>query len=388
VKSALGPDAVILTTREVGRSRLWGLGRRPSVEIVAATDIRIREMDTRASRRVPPPPPRARPSGASPAAGRAAPSQARPAPEAVSAIPSSTTDVRLTQLERHLSDMRAALEQVAMGSRAVLADGGPAVPLELTAAYRELLDAEVRRELVLQLIDGVAAEPHGEGTPEARVRAAIAERIRTAGPIALAPGETRIAALIGPTGVGKTTTIAKLAADFTFMGDKHVGLLTVDTYRVAAVEQLRTFADIMTVPVLVASTAEEAKECLGKFSPKPDLVLVDTAGRSQRNLDQVSALRELLEAVEPNEIHLVLSATTKSGDLSDIVRRFGRLGANRLIFTKLDETTTCGPILNTVVECGLPISYVTSGQMVPEDFEVAAAGALARLILPGSDRHA
>jgi flagellar biosynthesis protein FlhF len=157
-------------------------------------------------------------------------------------------------------------------------------------------------------------------------------------------------------------------------------LLSIDTYRVAAVEQLRTFAKIMTVPVQVAATPEDVPEALARFS-SPDLVLVDTAGRSQRNAEQIEALRRLLDVVAFDEIHLVLSATTKSTDLADVVERFGGLGANRLLFTKLDETTSYGSLFNTVCDAGLPLSYVTTGQMVPEDFEVADPHALADLVM-------
>jgi len=171
------------------------------------------------------------------------------------------------------------------------------------------------------------------------------------------------------------------------MHNCRVGLLTVDTYRVAAVEQLRTFAKIMTVPVQVAASPHEARECLEKFT-RPELILVDTAGRSQKHDEQVRALQKLLAAVEPDEVHLVLSATTKSRDLIDVVGRFCQVGADRMIFTKLDETNSYGPVLNVAVESGLPISYVTNGQMVPEDIALATPGYLADLVMGGRTRDA
>lgn len=404
VRQDLGPDAVILTTREISRSRFLGLGRRRAVEIVAAQDIRLREgrPDPRERARA-----RTRPPERAPAPSPSPAPQARPQPSA-SATPSAlrepfetppeapvappgdpATRERIEELERHLSTMRIALDAVVPAAEPVAeAAPPPADPdVELGPLYRALCDADVSPGLAAEIVSAARNGSKGDGHPEA-VRAQLVERLQTSGPIGRSEGEKpRIVALVGPTGVGKTTTIAKLAGEYTFMHNCRVGLLTVDTYRVAAVEQLRTFAKIMTVPVQVAASPHEARECLEKFT-RPELILVDTAGRSQKHDEQVRALQKLLAAVEPDEVHLVLSATTKSRDLIDVVGRFCQVGADRMIFTKLDETNSYGPVLNVAVESGLPISYVTNGQMVPEDIALATPGYLADLVMGGRTRDA
>jgi flagellar biosynthesis protein FlhF len=380
VRNDLGPDAVILTTREVQRSRFLGLCRRSAVEIVAARDIRLRdERGAGASQRLAPPAAR----GGAGAGSMVSDVPRVPTPGELAA---PTT---LERIESRFDDMRATLEVMLQRQGRAQADAPLDLPRELAPFYDALRAQDVRAdvaELVLApLAEGVEGK-HPEDVAGA-VREAIAQRFPTTGPLDVRSGERRVVGLIGPTGVGKTTTIAKLAADFTFFRSKQVGLLTVDTYRVAAVEQLRTFAKIMTVPVKVAGSPEEANERLREMS-RADLVLVDTAGRSQRNEDQVEALRRLLGTVDLDEIHLVLSATTKTGDQLDVIERFSGLGADRLVFTKLDETTSYGSLLNVVVDTELPVSYVTDGQMVPEDFEVADSQVLAQLLLSGRRQDA
>ena len=185
--------------------------------------------------------------------------------------------------------------------------------------------------------------------------------------------------LVGPTGVGKTTTIAKIAANFSLIDAKKVGLITVDTYRIAAVDQLKRYAEIIGIPLHVAFDPQELKEGIAKMKDR-DLILIDTAGRSQNNFLQINELKNYLQDVDA-EIHLVISATTKSTDVDEIVRAFGQVSIDRVIITKLDETTSYGVILQTCQRTRAPLSFVTTGQGVPEDIEVATGEKLAQLIL-------
>ena len=179
-----------------------------------------------------------------------------------------------------------------------------------------------------------------------------------------------VVALVGPTGVGKTTTIAKLAANFALFEGKSVGLITIDTYRIAAVEQLKTYSEIINLPIEVVYTAADLKRAFQKLSDK-QLILIDTAGRSQKNKQQIRELKHFFNGRPLNETHLVLSANTKLEDLLETADSFKELGVNRLIFTKLDETNSLSNVIEVAERLRIPLSYVTTGQSVPEDIEVA-----------------
>ncbi len=176
---------------------------------------------------------------------------------------------------------------------------------------------------------------------------------------------------IGPTGVGKTTTIAKIASKFKVDEKKKVALLTADTYRIAAAEQLRTYANILEVPFRVIYTVEEIGKALEDFRGY-DYLMIDTAGHSHQNTTQKDNMRNIIHAVDDRvekEVHLVLSATTKYRDLISIADSYKEMADYKLIFTKLDETTTLGNLLNMRLYTGASLSYVTCGQNVPDDIE-------------------
>jgi len=178
-----------------------------------------------------------------------------------------------------------------------------------------------------------------------------------------------VIALVGPTGVGKTTTISKLAANYTINDKKKVSLITVDTYRIAAVEQLRTVGEIIGVPVDVVFTPQNLKNSIMENLDK-ELIFIDTAGRSHKNSIQMAEIKGFLEAAAPDDIFLVLSACTKYKDMLDIIEKYEALNIKKIIFTKLDETTTYGAILNVVNKTKKNLSYFTNGQSVPDDIEI------------------
>ena len=185
-------------------------------------------------------------------------------------------------------------------------------------------------------------------------------------------------AFIGPTGVGKTTTLAKIAAKYSLIEKKKVVLFTFDTYRIAAVEQLKIYGDILKTPVVVVNKMIDFKEKLNTFKDY-DYILIDTAGRSQKDTLHIKKLKEYLRA--PVETHLLLSATTKAKDLDDIISRFSVVPFSALLFTKLDESSSFGNIYNKAFETGKPLSYFTTGQRVPEDIEIASKDKLINSIL-------
>ncbi|MCM1159985.1 MAG: flagellar biosynthesis protein FlhF [Roseburia sp.] len=184
------------------------------------------------------------------------------------------------------------------------------------------------------------------------------------------PGKKpKLVFFIGPTGVGKTTTIAKLASQFQVEKENKVALLTADTYRIAAAEQLRTYANILEAPFRIIYTEEEIKAACEEFSGY-DYILVDTAGHSHQNESQRENLKKLLDAMDDKvekEVYLVLSATTKYRDLLNIADTYAKMTDYKIIFTKLDETETFGNLLNLKLHTGVELSYVTCGQNVPDD---------------------
>ena len=191
----------------------------------------------------------------------------------------------------------------------------------------------------------------------------------------------RIVALLGTTGVGKTTTLAKIAAKFVLENQVTAALITADTYRISAVEQLRTYSDILGLPLEIVYTPAELSKAIVKHRTK-DLVLIDTAGRSQYNDYQMKELQELLSINQRIEKHLVLSVTTKQADAKDIIEKFSVCEPDKIIFTKTDETATVGSIMNLLMkQQRLAMSYFSNGQSVPDDIVAASPESLADLLL-------
>ena len=190
--------------------------------------------------------------------------------------------------------------------------------------------------------------------------------------------------LVGPTGVGKTTTIAKLAGMLSLGEKKKVGLITIDTYRIGAIEQLKTYADIMNIPFKVVMTIKEMENAI-KSMKDMDAILIDTTGRNSKNTMQISELRAYIEKAKTDNIHLVVSATTKNKDLKSIIEGYKILNYSNVIVTKLDETTTFGSILNAIYLAKKPLSYVTLGQNVPDDIDYITSSDISKLILGEDD---
>jgi flagellar biosynthesis protein FlhF len=252
-------------------------------------------------------------------------------------------------------------------------------------AFTDIIEADVDEAIARDLIDRVGSDHSAQSVAcpllvKARVAQLLEDEISVTGPITAGTGKCRLVALVGPTGVGKTTTIAKLAANNRLREKKRVGLITVDTYRVAAVEQLRTYADIIDLPMEVVATPREMREAVARMRHL-DLVLMDTAGRSPRDDIRIQELRSLLAEAEPDEVMLVLSTTAGARSLTTTASRFAEVGTTALLLTKTDEATSLGHLASLVRSCKLPVSYVTDGQNVPDDIQVADRRRLAYMIL-------
>jgi flagellar biosynthesis protein FlhF len=417
IKQDMGEDAFILSTRTRHRksqqaSRIpggdaernpHGPGEEPVIEVTAAVDDPLPSAG---------PPPLPLPVNGTyalrpPLSARAqepqpAPAGTRPAP------PPPPLD--LQPLRRELLEIKGAVEalkeqehrnqtilreldQMKAQLTRIQKQGMPQAQLQLPppmlALYGELVANDVDPLIALRLCEytqrtlldlGGDAEVDPE---KARLfmRRVIADFIPVASPIQLEPGRIRVAALVGPTGVGKTTTIAKLAAYAKLELKQKVALVTLDTFRMAAVDQLQQYAEILQVPLHVALTVEDLRSAM-RFYHDRALVLIDTAGHSPKDSEVQGQLRRFLDELPEVETHLVLSATTKPRDLVDIAQRFEPLRPGRVIFTKLDETSTYGPLLTTLVRVKRPLSYLGTGQEVPKDLETATSRRVADLILP------
>lgn len=282
----------------------------------------------------------------------------------------------------------------AANASGVLNLGGMSEPL--FALYMSLTESGVSPELVETLAGNVRDELSPmELTDEIIVGQCmlrhLATTLKVVGSLprltAQPDGRPLVMALVGPTGVGKTTTIAKLAATFKLRHAKKVGLITADTYRIAAVEQLRTYAEIIGLPLKVVNTPAEVASAVDALHDC-DVILLDTAGRSQHDKNRLHELSEIVQAAKPHEIHLVLSSTVAEGVMRRTTDRFAALNPTRIIFTKLDEAVAFGCIANIAASTRLPISFVTTGQEVPDQIELADAPRLARLVLQSQSRPA
>ncbi len=360
VKDTFGGDALILQTRHFRRGGFLGLFGRRLVEVTAA--ISDEEPQVNGSQ------------------------EATAAKAHHFSSGNSREQVQDNGIKDELQDLKSMLDQMVtkFDSNAVSNNNG--YPKLFQYCFRNLKASEVEEKLARQIIDEAVESVKPSLMDDVQEVNRVVEEViaryflKSGHSFANNGNKKRIIALVGPTGVGKTTTIAKLAALFSIIKGKSVALVTVDTYRVAAVEQLKTYADLMALPLETACTPKQFQEVLLQHEDK-DLVLVDTAGRSPLNKMAMAELKAFMDACPHIEIFLVMGATTKQADLWEITSRFGQLDVNQLIFTKLDETLNYGVILNVVNRLQKGLAYITTGQNVPDDIEVPDPVRLARLIL-------
>ena len=246
---------------------------------------------------------------------------------------------------------------------------------------RELAASGVSTELIRKIVDTLNTLPleSGNQTVKGRLGETLGRLIKFAGTLKLKKNSPRIIALVGPTGVGKTTTTAKLAAMYALNKGNKVALITMDIFRVGAVEQLKTYSRIMGIPLEVASTPKELEKAVEKHS-SCDLIFIDTAGRSHKDKEKLDEMKNFLEDKIPMEVYLCLSATTKDRELEEILNRFRIFQVSKVVFTKIDECESFGNMVNLLMKDNLQIAYFTTGQRVPEDIEIATPAKLADMI--------
>jgi len=256
----------------------------------------------------------------------------------------------------------------------------------LSKVYYHLISVGVSKERACAIIQkmkndgsttGAQQYSHTLDAAEDVIKRSIASSYKKA------VGNRRISAFVGPSGEGKTTTLAKLAARCLFADQLSVGIITTDTYRIGAAEQLKTYADIMDVPMVSASEKKEFERALNRFADR-DIILVDTPGKSRGDKNDLLKLKDCLETGVPLETNLVLSMTSGRENMVDAATQFGIMDYNNIIFTKLDDSRKLGAMYNVVDHTGKPVFYVADGQNVPRDLKEMDPARLARLIV-GSD---
>jgi flagellar biosynthesis protein FlhF len=258
------------------------------------------------------------------------------------------------------------------------------LPKPLAVIRSLLLQQEIKEERVAEILETLMDQTDAETWDLAKARwetqqILLKEMSHWGQPSAIQPA-TRVAAFIGATGVGKTTTIAKIAAEQVLQNRKKLALITTDTYRIAAVEQLRTYANILNIPIEVAFTPEDYQKALVAFR-NYDLILVDTAGRNYQDPKYVKDIAQYFEVSRPDEIYLVLSSATKISDNYRMIENFSDLNVDKFVFTKLDETSSYGLIYNLMREYHKPFSYITNGQDVPDHLSLLTPENLVNLLI-------
>lgn len=297
------------------------------------------------------------------------------------------------KLEKRLDDLSNRLEEslarTQMGTEAVKEKPSSEEFHFVRILYSTLLKNEVNEKYVNQILDEIEKfirPGNSVDTILSNVYQKLILRFGQPKTIDMSGSKPKILFFIGPTGVGKTTTIAKIASKYKVEYDKKVAFITADTYRIAATEQLQVYANILDAPMAIVYSQDELNDSIAKFADY-DLVFVDTAGFSHKNEGQRNDMKALLGGVSEEynkEVYLVLSATTKYMDLIDIVDSYREIADYKLIFTKLDETTTYGNLLNIKLYSGADLSYTTNGQNVPDDIEVFDTQKIVKKLLGGN----
>lgn len=350
VRKELGKDAVILNSKVVHEGGFLGLFKKRKIEVLAAIDRPVvKESPKKRELRTP-----------------AIPSQ----------LPSRPESKQDDKILKELRQMKKWMEKT-MNSQSHL-------PLSFQAVYKDLVEKDVDDELANELIGSVYDQDSSREWEESEIKKVIQHRIKKlltdTGFYGGMTFRHKMIHFVGPTGVGKTTTIAKLAAHCVLKEGKKVAFITTDTYRIAAIDQLKTYAKILNVPIEVAYDLNDYRQAKQKFA-EMDHIFVDTAGRNYKENKYIEELNQLIDLSKDATTYLVLSLTAKARDMEEIYERFKDVPIQQFIFTKMDETDSYGAILSLCLKSNLGIAFLTNGQDVPEDLKEATIDDITKLII-------
>ncbi|GGF10915.1 flagellar biosynthesis protein FlhF [Halobacillus andaensis] len=347
VKKNLGTDAVILNSKEIKVGGFLGMFKKPQIEVIAAIDPTEESEKKRKKQTLQP-----------------APSVQR----------SADLSLENNEVMKELKQLKTLVQQQTSHEE-------KQTLIQQMAVY--LKDQELDQSFVDELIQSIVLDGRAEEITENQLKKLVKSNLCQALPPAAERKQgfsKKYIHLVGPTGVGKTTTIAKLASDAVINRNESVAFITTDTYRMAAVDQLKTYAKLLDVPLEVAYTIEDYRKAREKLKAY-DLVFIDTAGRNFKDAYYVRELTKMIEFNEDTETYLVLSLTSKYADMKEIFYSFNQVPMKSLIFTKKDETSKIGGALSLSILHQIGIAYITFGQDVPDDIEYANAFKLVETIM-------
>lgn len=380
VKQALGPDAVIISTRNI--EPVSGYKKGHTVEVTAAIDSSYDDsvlMSSPGEKRIS--------------------NNVDSIKEIITPLQNEITELKNTiklisprlissfnenpddSIQKEAVELKSIFYRLLNNNGALRNIG---IHDSLINSYNEAIDRGINERLAFILIEKVNRQVANIATTSEdnlrnRLFNEMMKCIKTSGPLKTNMKKTRAIAFVGTTGVGKTTTVAKLAAEFSLNQKQNVALISFDTYRIAAIEQLKIYAKIIDIPLFVVRDNQEFYEAMHLCKDK-DIVLIDTAGRSRKDQKQIKELAGYLKGDIPVEIHLILSSIEQEDILLSNIKHFDTLSVDHLIFSKLDEVNLFGKLFNIAMKASKPISYLTTGQKVPEDIETATPEKLIDMI--------
>lgn len=350
VRADFGDDAVILSSTVVTSKGFLGFFQKKSVEVVAGFDEPLH-----------------------------IPVEASYFPKPASEHVESKQDA---DIKKEMNEMKKLLQEMQQSNSFAN------FPEELKPLLTFLESQELSKELILQIGNEIIKQMKEEKKDFSKEeQMEIAETFLTKEfaelPFGGISNSKRYINVLGPTGVGKTTTIAKIAARALLEDKKKIGFITTDTYRIAAIEQLRTYANLLQAPVEIAYNSKDFEEAIMKMQDR-DLIFIDTAGRNYKEMKFVDDLQRLIDFSLDMESFLVLSVTSKEEDMKTIIDKFTSFPIEKFIFTKVDETGSIGPMFNLMKQYGIGTAYYTDGQEVPEDIAEADLETILKLLLAGA----